>query len=118
MFPPPVPEASAPPLAARNVGHGHVFARPDGRRARCGGPALCPECSKDATLLAARDADAAVAVGRLRAVVALLEDPGARPPRAVVLEHLRAALADLGPALPPEAPDAPDAPEPAGTTHP
>jgi hypothetical protein len=31
----------------RNVGHGHVFPRPDGRRSRCGGPALCRECAAD-----------------------------------------------------------------------
>lgn len=31
----------------RNTGHGHVFLRPDGVRARCGGPGLCKECSAD-----------------------------------------------------------------------
>jgi len=31
-----------------NSGHGHVFPRPDGVKARCGGPGLCPECSRDA----------------------------------------------------------------------
>lgn len=30
-----------------NVGHGHVFPRPDGMKARCGGPGLCPECNRD-----------------------------------------------------------------------
>jgi hypothetical protein len=25
-------------------GHGHVYPRPDGARARCGGPGICPEC--------------------------------------------------------------------------
>jgi hypothetical protein len=30
-----------------NVGHGHVHPRPDGMKARCGGPGLCSECSKD-----------------------------------------------------------------------
>lgn len=28
----------------RNVGHGHVNPRPDGLKARCGGPALCGQC--------------------------------------------------------------------------
>ena len=28
-------------------GHGHVFPRLDGAVARCGGPAICPECAKD-----------------------------------------------------------------------
>lgn len=30
-----------------NAGHGHVFPRPDGVKARCGGPGLCAECSGD-----------------------------------------------------------------------
>lgn len=30
-----------------NTGHGHVFPRPDGVRARCGGPGLCKDCSSD-----------------------------------------------------------------------
>lgn len=30
-----------------NTGHGHVFPRPDGARARCGGPGMCPVCSAD-----------------------------------------------------------------------
>ena len=36
-----------------NTGHGHVWARPDGHKARCGGPALCPECARDQTQLRA-----------------------------------------------------------------
>lgn len=34
--------------ASTNTGHGHVFSRPDGVRARCGGPGICAECSRDA----------------------------------------------------------------------
>ena len=30
-----------------NIGHGHVYPRADGALARCGGPALCPECARD-----------------------------------------------------------------------
>lgn len=30
-----------------NTGHGHVYLRPDGVRARCGGPGMCAECSRD-----------------------------------------------------------------------
>lgn len=30
-----------------NTGHGHVWARPDGLRARCGGRVLCAECARD-----------------------------------------------------------------------
>lgn len=37
---------SAPPRTP-NSGHGHVFPRPDGMKARCGGPALCKECRCD-----------------------------------------------------------------------
>lgn len=28
-------------------GHGHVFPLPGGKKARCGGPALCGACAKD-----------------------------------------------------------------------
>lgn len=30
-----------------NTGHGHVFKRADGVRARCGGPRMCKECAID-----------------------------------------------------------------------
>lgn len=30
-----------------NTGHGHVNLRPDGMRARCGGPGICKECALD-----------------------------------------------------------------------
>ena len=30
-----------------NIGHGHVYPRNDGMRARCGGPLLCGECRAD-----------------------------------------------------------------------
>ena len=30
-----------------NFGHGHVYPRPDGARARCGGPSICLVCSRD-----------------------------------------------------------------------
>lgn len=30
-----------------NTGHGHVWPRPDGVKARCGGPGMCSECSRD-----------------------------------------------------------------------
>lgn len=29
-------------------GHGHVTPNPDGTKARCGGPGLCPACSREA----------------------------------------------------------------------
>ena len=30
-----------------NTGHGHVYPRPDGNKARCGGPHMCSECALD-----------------------------------------------------------------------
>ncbi|UIS65432.1 hypothetical protein [Acidovorax phage AP1] len=38
----------APPEPQGNTGHGHVFPRPDGVKARCGGPGICNQCSIDA----------------------------------------------------------------------
>jgi hypothetical protein len=29
-----------------NTGHGHVWPRPDGAKARCGGPTICPDCAR------------------------------------------------------------------------
>lgn len=42
-----------------DTGHGHVYPRKDGLRARCGGPALCPQCAKDAVRKATEAAQAA-----------------------------------------------------------
>lgn len=36
------------PRRGTNAGHGHVWERPDGLKARCGGPAMCAECARDA----------------------------------------------------------------------
>lgn len=33
-----------------DCGHGHVYPRADGVKARCGGPGLCKLCSRDAAL--------------------------------------------------------------------
>jgi hypothetical protein len=30
------------------AGHGHVVPNPDGSKARCGGPAICSECAREA----------------------------------------------------------------------
>lgn len=68
--PPPTPVASPAPPAApdlasplrsfgvvgTNSGHGHAWERPDGVKARCGGPGLCARCSA-----AQRQVDALVA---------------------------------------------------------
>lgn len=33
-----------------NTGHGHAWPRPDGIKARCGGPLSCQECAEDVDL--------------------------------------------------------------------
>jgi hypothetical protein len=33
--------------------HGHVVPRPDGMKARCGGPAICALCAREAAEVAA-----------------------------------------------------------------
>lgn len=38
-----------------NTGHGHVWKRPDGFLARCGGPKICPVCAADAQRLESKD---------------------------------------------------------------
>lgn len=35
-----------------NSGHGYAWPRPDGKRMRCGGPAMCRECGADASMVA------------------------------------------------------------------
>ena len=34
-------------MIGTNKGHGHVWNRPDGLKARCGGPSMCRECALD-----------------------------------------------------------------------
>ena len=34
-----------PPMYKVNLGHGHVYPRPDGHVMRCGGPAICSTCA-------------------------------------------------------------------------
>lgn len=40
-------------MATDNTGHGHVRARPDGVKARCGGPFICRECAQEAAKFSA-----------------------------------------------------------------
>jgi hypothetical protein len=100
-----------PSEAEQNVGHGHVFPRPDGRKKNCGGPGICPRCTEDAPLRAGQEqalrADAAPALGLLAATVASLEDESTPASRAVLLERLRAADADLRALLVPPRPRPP-----------
>jgi hypothetical protein len=42
--------ASEQARVGSNSGHGHAWPRPDGAKARCGGPGLCVECSYDQQL--------------------------------------------------------------------
>lgn len=49
-----------------NTGHGHVWERPDGLKARCGGPGACAECVADAARWAPSGVAAADEVSRLR----------------------------------------------------
>jgi ferredoxin len=34
-------------MSGENTGHGHVRPRPDGLKARCGGPAICGACARE-----------------------------------------------------------------------
>lgn len=49
----------APQAIGRNFGHGWVWARPDGVKVRCGGPAICSKCARDQTALQMGNAMAA-----------------------------------------------------------
>jgi hypothetical protein len=40
--------APTPNIPGTNTGHGHVWERPDGKKARCGGEGLCSQCKADA----------------------------------------------------------------------
>lgn len=48
--------AHAEAQAANNKGHGHVVPRPDGVKARCGGPAMCHVCQAERGTLEATPA--------------------------------------------------------------
>jgi len=42
-------------MRGTNTGHGHVWTRPDGIKARCGGSAICPVCARDQAQTIAHD---------------------------------------------------------------
>jgi len=73
--------------ANQNVGHGHVFPRPDGVKARCGGPVICAECARDAARKAVQDS------GELLAAVEL--PPGNKDEPPITFEALSYALFSL-----------------------
>lgn len=68
----------------RNTGHGHVYPRPDGVKARCGGPVICAECARDAARKAVEDS------GELLA--ATLPTNGSKDEPAITFEALSYAL--------------------------
>lgn len=52
--PPPPPAQPEPKGVNDRQGHGHVMPRPDGVKARCGGPALCRICQSEQAALVAQ----------------------------------------------------------------
>ena len=88
----------APDDPSRNVGHGLVWPRPDGHRARCGGPLICRACMSDAALKAAQISDSRAALADARASLAKAVDVlrGDGPvSRSDLAEMLADVLADL-----------------------
>lgn len=103
----PINQPGAP---GRNTGHGHVFPRPDGVRARCGGPSLCTKCRADAARKAAAEQSATDEVAALRAFVGAFDEweaaqPGQHTELYMALRRARTALDTL--------PRVDDAPAPA-----
>lgn len=67
------------PQPNSNTGHGHVWKRPDGMKARCGGPGMCAECSRDKAALTAAPQPEADESPRSRAL-SWASKAGATPP--------------------------------------
>lgn len=72
-----------------NKGHGHAWTRPDGMKARCGGPGMCKECARDAAMVAAvgplskktrEEQEAAAKTAAMSADIAALAHPAAEKP--------------------------------------
>jgi len=101
-----------PTDAERNVGHGHVHPRPDGRVARCGGPGVCRECSAEAVQKAGEDWDrfnaAAEGLAALDTARLLLDQEDPPLTKAALRVLLDRALAGIRPALVVEEPPAPE----------
>jgi hypothetical protein len=58
-------------------GHGHVYPRTDGFKARCGGPVICRECAVDAARKASEVTPATFKVGdRVDVLFGHICDPG------------------------------------------
>lgn len=58
-----------------NTGHGHVHPRPDGAKARCGGPGICAACSREAALMPKREGLELIGTSG-KAVIAMCEFHG------------------------------------------
>lgn len=58
-----------PPTSPTNEGHGHVFERPDGLKAKCGGPKICMDCARDRSAKIVADVKAAEQVRATQAGV-------------------------------------------------
>lgn len=75
-----------------NTGHGHVWARPDGMKARCGGPGICAECSRDKAQFekqrSALDRDALGMCVREAWMRWAMEQPRPKPSWLVPWDHL------------------------------
>jgi len=67
----------------RNTGHGWVYPRPDGMKARCGGPAMCSTCAADATRKTVYEAASERQGAAQNELIALLKLPGVCRPEAV-----------------------------------
>lgn len=59
VFGPTAEPRAAPQLSDQSMGHGHVWPRLDGMKARCGGPALCLVCRREAAFIEALHANPA-----------------------------------------------------------
>lgn len=90
-------------IPGTNTGHGHVWKRPDGARARCGGPRMCKECERDLALVHAyeekvadRRSDALVELAEWLVSLDDVDGPGSDARRTVTLTQIinraRAAL--------------------------
>jgi hypothetical protein len=51
-------------MTTPNSGHGHVYPRPDGAKARCGGPAICKDCALDQARMIAAGKHASAVLDR------------------------------------------------------
>lgn len=73
-------------ITKSNEGHGHVFPREDGYRARCGGPMLCSQCRIDKAKQEGRVTEGSLAIAE--AITACMEEIARRDfPDTVKEEH-------------------------------